>query len=205
MKSHLKVIANIFLTSISLSILLGSFLKVVGPINQSHNINKKLNLAGKSSSSAKKELQTRKSNFLSFYNNFVYEVDFVAIPPFSLQCKADSAILPLFCYLMQIFFLCCSFRPPFFNFFWFVPCIFIALQTILLYENDFVANLPFVLQYNANSANTLPLLCYLRQMFLLCCSFQPPFFIFFCHVLCIFICYMKPILLPFCSSFCNIM
>ena len=62
MKSHLKVITNIFLTSIGLSVLLGSFLRVVGPINQSHNINKKINLSGKSNRSIEKEIKTRKIN-----------------------------------------------------------------------------------------------------------------------------------------------
>ena len=69
MKRHLKVIANIFLTSIALSILLGSFLRILGPINQSHRINKGLNITGKSRRSVKKELLTRKSNLLSLYND----------------------------------------------------------------------------------------------------------------------------------------
>ncbi len=69
MKSQLKVITNIFLTSIGLSVILGSFLKVVGPINQSQKINKKINILGKSSRSVEKELKTRKSHLLSFYND----------------------------------------------------------------------------------------------------------------------------------------
>ena len=69
MKSHLKVITNIFLTSIALSILLGSFLKVVGPINQTHKIYKKINIPGKSSGSFKRKLLSRKSNLSSFYYN----------------------------------------------------------------------------------------------------------------------------------------
>ena len=69
MKRHLKVIANIFLTSIALSILLGSFLRILGPINQSHRINKGINITGKSRRSVKKELLTRKSNLLSLYND----------------------------------------------------------------------------------------------------------------------------------------
>ncbi len=69
MKRHLKVITNIFLTSIALSILLGSFLRISGPINQSHKINKGINITGKSRRSVNKELLTRKSNLLSFYND----------------------------------------------------------------------------------------------------------------------------------------
>jgi len=68
-KSHLKLITNIFLTSIGLSVLLGSFLRVAGPINQSYKINKRVNIAGKTSRSFKKELLTRKSNLSSFYND----------------------------------------------------------------------------------------------------------------------------------------
>ena len=69
MKKHIKVIANIFLTSIALSILLGSFLRILGPINQSRRINKGINITGKSRRSVKKELLTRKSNLLSLYND----------------------------------------------------------------------------------------------------------------------------------------
>tara|TARA_Y100001968_G_scaffold131079_1_gene119637 strand:+ start:92 stop:1165 length:1074 start_codon:yes stop_codon:yes gene_type:complete len=68
-KNHLKIFTNIFLTSIGLSVLLGSFLRVIGPINQSPIINKKINISGKSSRSSKKEIKNIKSNFLSFYNN----------------------------------------------------------------------------------------------------------------------------------------
>ena len=69
MKSYIKVIANIFLTSIALSILLGSFLRILGPINQSHKIRKGINITGKSRRSFKRELLTKKSNLLSFYND----------------------------------------------------------------------------------------------------------------------------------------
>ena len=69
MKRHIKVIANIFLTSIALSILLGSFLRILGPINQRYRINKGINITGKSRRSVKKELLTRKSNLLSLYND----------------------------------------------------------------------------------------------------------------------------------------
>ena len=69
MKNHFKVITNIFLTSISLSVLLGSFLKIIGPISQTYKINKKIITSGKSSSSFKKELLTKKSKISSFYND----------------------------------------------------------------------------------------------------------------------------------------
>ncbi len=69
MKTYLKLITNIFLTSIGLSVLLGSFLRLVGPINQSHKINNKINISGKSRRSIEKELKTRKSSLLSFYND----------------------------------------------------------------------------------------------------------------------------------------
>ncbi len=68
MKTHLKVISNIFLTSIALSVLLGSSLKVFGPINQSNKINRRTNIVEKSKRSIKKELLTRKSNLSLFYN-----------------------------------------------------------------------------------------------------------------------------------------
>ena len=61
MKSQLKLITNIFLTSIALSVLLGSFLSVFGPINQTYKINKKINPTGKSSRSFKRNLLNRKS------------------------------------------------------------------------------------------------------------------------------------------------
>ena len=69
MKNHLKVITNIFLTSIALSVLLGSFLRIIGPINQSYKINKKINIADNSKRSLRKESLTRKSNLSLFYNN----------------------------------------------------------------------------------------------------------------------------------------
>jgi len=68
-KSHLKLITNIVLTSIGLSIFLGSLLRVIGPINQSYKINKKINIARKSSRSVQKNLLTINSNLSSFYNN----------------------------------------------------------------------------------------------------------------------------------------
>ncbi len=69
MKSHLKLITSIFLTSIGLSVLLGSLLRVAGPINQSHKTNKRIDQVGKSRRVFKKELLTSKSNLSLFYNN----------------------------------------------------------------------------------------------------------------------------------------
>ncbi|WP_269606309.1 serine hydrolase [Prochlorococcus marinus] len=68
MKSYLKVITNIFLSSIGLSVLIGSLLRIVGPINQHHTINRKINISAKSRRLAKKEFKARKTNFISFYN-----------------------------------------------------------------------------------------------------------------------------------------
>ena len=70
MKSYLKVITNIFLTSISLSVFLGSLLKIVGPINQNITMNRGLNASGKARRSIKNKLLNKKSNLLSlFYDN----------------------------------------------------------------------------------------------------------------------------------------
>ncbi len=69
MKSHLKGLTNILLTSIGLSVLLGSFLRIVGPINQTYRINKKINPVEKSKRSFEKKLLIRKSNLSSFYND----------------------------------------------------------------------------------------------------------------------------------------
>jgi len=68
-KNYLKVITNIFLASISLSVLLGSMLRIVGPMNQSIKTNKKINIADKSRRSIKKELSIRKSNLALLYDN----------------------------------------------------------------------------------------------------------------------------------------
>ncbi len=69
MKNYLKVITNIFLTSIGLSVLLGTLLRIAGPISQRITIQKKTNIVGKSKRSIKKELLTRKSNLSLFYND----------------------------------------------------------------------------------------------------------------------------------------
>ncbi len=69
MKSYPKAITNIFLASISLSVLLGSLLKIVGPINQSIQTNKKFNIVGNSRRPIKKELINKKSNLSLFYDN----------------------------------------------------------------------------------------------------------------------------------------
>ncbi len=69
MKNYLKVITNIFLTSISLSVLLGSLLRIAGPIHQSNKINRKTNLVSKSRRSFGKGFQNKKSDLLLFYDN----------------------------------------------------------------------------------------------------------------------------------------
>tara|TARA_Y100001968_G_scaffold224139_1_gene206785 strand:+ start:1362 stop:2429 length:1068 start_codon:yes stop_codon:yes gene_type:complete len=68
-RNYIKVITNIILTSIGLSVLLGSLLRVIGPINQSNYINKRINKEGKSRRSFSKELLNKKSKFSLFYNN----------------------------------------------------------------------------------------------------------------------------------------
>ena len=69
MKKHITLITNIFLISISLSVLIGSFLKIVGPINQSNKINNKTYILMKSNRSIKKDLRTNISKLFSFHNN----------------------------------------------------------------------------------------------------------------------------------------
>ncbi len=69
MKNQLKVITNLFLTSIGISVFLGSLLRFVGPTNQSYEINKKMKIVGHSGRSLKKKLLTRKSKVSSFYND----------------------------------------------------------------------------------------------------------------------------------------
>tara|TARA_B100000579_G_scaffold120678_1_gene97125 strand:+ start:1318 stop:2379 length:1062 start_codon:yes stop_codon:yes gene_type:complete len=64
-KINLKLITNIILTSISISVLLGSFLSIVGPINQ----NKKINLSGKSIKSIKKIFPSKKPNKILLNDN----------------------------------------------------------------------------------------------------------------------------------------
>jgi len=64
-KNQIKVITNILLTSIGLSILLGSFLSIIGPINQRN----KINISVKSKSSLRKRSLSNKSNLSLFYNN----------------------------------------------------------------------------------------------------------------------------------------
>ena len=69
MKSHLKVITSIFLTSIGLSVLLGSLLRFIGPIYQSNKINKKVNLVTNSRRSFGKNLLNKKSDLVLLYDN----------------------------------------------------------------------------------------------------------------------------------------
>ncbi len=69
MKSHLRSITNLLLTSIGLSILIGSFLTKFGPIIQSHELNKKTIIAGKSKRINEKVLRNKRSNLLLFKDN----------------------------------------------------------------------------------------------------------------------------------------
>jgi len=68
-KSYLKIITNICLTSISLSVLLGTLLTILGPINQNLKTNKKETILGKSKRYTEKELLIRKSNLSLFFDN----------------------------------------------------------------------------------------------------------------------------------------
>ena len=69
MKSYLKIITNILLASISLSVLLGSLLKIAGPIIQRNQTYKRINIVGKSRRSIEKELLNKKSDLLLLYEN----------------------------------------------------------------------------------------------------------------------------------------
>ncbi len=64
MKIHLKVISNILLTSVSLSVLLGSVLSIIGPIYESNRINRKIITVGKSKKFNEKELRAIKPELL---------------------------------------------------------------------------------------------------------------------------------------------
>ncbi len=65
MKSFLKVTTNIFLTRISLSVLLGTFIRIFGPINQTSQIHRKIKRVGQS----KRSFENKKEDLLSFYDN----------------------------------------------------------------------------------------------------------------------------------------
>ena len=67
MKSYIKLITNILITSISLSVLLGSLLRIIGPLNQNSQTNKEIKLFRKSVRSDMELLKTK--NNLLFYEN----------------------------------------------------------------------------------------------------------------------------------------
>ena len=69
MKTPLKVITNIFLTSLSLSVVLGTLLKIAGPMSQSIRISNNVNTVGKTRRSIEKRLLNKKSNLSLFYAN----------------------------------------------------------------------------------------------------------------------------------------
>ncbi len=69
MKNHLKIITNIILASISLSVLLGSMLRIIGPIYQNNKIQRKTNLISKSRRSNNKDLLIIKSDLSLFRSN----------------------------------------------------------------------------------------------------------------------------------------
>ena len=65
MKTQIKLITNIILTSIGLSVLLGTSLRIIGPIIKTN----KINIAGKSRSPLRKDFLNKKTNLSFFYND----------------------------------------------------------------------------------------------------------------------------------------
>jgi len=68
-KGYLKAITNIFLISISLSVLLGSLLSILGPINQRNKLNRNIGTVDKSRRYIEKELLIKNSDLSLFYRN----------------------------------------------------------------------------------------------------------------------------------------
>ncbi len=69
MKNYLKVVTNIVLTSISLSVLLGSFLTILGPINHKNIKTRKVNYQVKTRRLFNKRILRKNSHLLSLYDN----------------------------------------------------------------------------------------------------------------------------------------
>ncbi len=69
MKNHLKIITNIFLGSLSLSVALGTIIKILGPINYNNQINRKFNIASKSRRSNQKVIFKNRHDLFSIFNN----------------------------------------------------------------------------------------------------------------------------------------
>ena len=69
MKNYLKVITNIFLTSIGLAVLIGSLLEILGPIKQSKNVNRKINSSLGYRRSNEKKLFNKNTELSSFHSN----------------------------------------------------------------------------------------------------------------------------------------
>ncbi len=96
MKNHFKVITNIILTSISLSVGLGTFLKIVGPIHQINKENRKINIVGElrkinEKESAKIDSQSLLSNKLDGFRkleelNILWESLISQNPDLEVSC-----------------------------------------------------------------------------------------------------------------------
>ncbi len=69
MRNYLKVSTNIVITSIGLSVLLGSFLRIFGPIYQNNKINRDIKIVGRNGSSIEQKSLNRNSNLLLLYEN----------------------------------------------------------------------------------------------------------------------------------------
>ncbi len=128
MKSPLKLITNIFLTSISLSVLLGSLLKIVGPMNQSIKTNRKVHIVGKSKKSIEKKLLKKHAELLLFHANKLDKFERLE----NLINKWNSLIV----------------KNPGLN----VSCFFISL------DNQFYAEIKSDLKLSAASSIKVPIL-----------------------------------------------
>ena len=73
MKSYLKILTNIILSSIGLSVILGSFLRIIGPINQSNKVNRKINTVFEKLSKNIKNPKTE----LNYKNHYTFLISVV--------------------------------------------------------------------------------------------------------------------------------
>ena len=69
MNNYLKVITNIFLTSIGLAVLIGSLLEILGPIKQANKVNKNINSSLRYRRSNEKKLFNKNGSLSLFHAN----------------------------------------------------------------------------------------------------------------------------------------
>ena len=69
MKNYLKVITNIFLSSIGLAVLIGSLLGILGPIKKGNNVNRKINSSIRARGSNEKNLFNKNVKLSLFHAN----------------------------------------------------------------------------------------------------------------------------------------